>query len=635
MLPLLMGDPREIGSYRIVGRLGAGGMGVVYAGVDAAGRRVAVKLVHEALSINLEFRRRFSREISVLGGVEGACVARVLSSDPGTERPWLATEYIAGPTLEEHLRTEEPLAGDALYGLAAGLAEALVAMHAAGVVHRDLKPSNVILSSEGPRLIDFGIAKVLDGTAMTHTGTLIGSPGWISPEEYGEGPSGTPADVYGWAMLVLFAVTGEAPYGTGRPEVLAYRVREEMPETGAVPEELRELVGRALAKDPAERPVAAEVLAAVTETWRGRAGEQEEPGADVTSLIQRTWVLSRAEVPDWPEAAGPMTAQAATALMVEGATAAGPAGSPPVPETGLVVSTSAGVATSPHSLPALPETGPRVGAFERPGPSWVHAYIATAVGVTLIAVTAIVAVAATSSSERSTTVIAAQATPAQTTPVPTASPTLPTSSSSPTPTVSKKSKKAPRFKGKVVSFRGIKMTLPKDWRLLRVREDLACIESPNAQGSSGAWNFACRPDAMIIRTGAGADRWPGSSIDDPVGGWSLGNPMPCLAGGGVRRDWSGTYGRDFGEYAFYVEAYDDGSSLIRSSLAKMADGRKAAYREWWVRCANDDHYTTKIWHLPQSRVSLFVLSARPEDTTGYRQIIASTNLLGYKYAAPL
>ncbi|MFJ2033737.1 serine/threonine protein kinase [Streptosporangium sp. NPDC087985] len=595
MLPLLMGDPREIGSYRVVGRLGAGGMGVVYAGVDAAGRRVAVKLVHEPLSVDLEFRRRFSREISVLGEVGGACVAKVLGSDAGTERPWLATEYIAGPTLEQHLRAEGPLTGDALYGLAAGVAEALVSMHAAGVVHRDLKPSNVILSPDGPRLIDFGIAKVLDGSTMTHTGTLIGSPGWISPEEYGDGPSGTPADVYGWALLVLFAVTGEPPYGTGRPEVLAYRVREEMPETSAIPEELRESVGRALAKEPAERPAAAEVLAAVTDAWQGREGE--ERGIDVTSLIQRTWVLSRGETPDWPEAAGPVTVAAdrvktetATALMVEG-------------------------------------------TARRPGPTWVHAYIATAVAVTLIAVTAIVMFAPVSPfSGRSSQIVVAQTTPTGT-PAPAATPVPSVGMSSPAPAVSVKARKVSRVKGKAVSVQGIRMTLPKGWRLLRVHSDYVCVESPNSRGASGPWDFFCRPDAMAIDLRSGANGWPGRSIDSDYG-FMIGQGTPCLAGGSVTRDPDGGY-NEAGEYGLYAGVLPYNSRLNRSSLARMADGRKAAYREWLVRCDGYGEYVMKIWHLPASKVSFYVLSARPEDAGGYRQIIASADLTGYRYAAPL
>ena len=629
MLPLLTGDPREIGPYRVVGRLGAGGMGVVYAAVDASGRRVAVKLVHEALSTDLEFRRRFSREISVLGEVGGACVARVLGSDSGTERPWLAAEYVAGPTIEQHLRAEGPLTGDALYGLAAGLAEALVSMHALGVVHRDLKPSNVILSSEGPRLIDFGIAKVLDGSTMTHTGTLIGSPGWISPEEYGDGPSGTPADVYGWALLVLFAVTGEHPYGTGRPEVLAYRVRERMPETGAVPEGLRGLVERGLAKDPAERPAAAEILATVTDTWRGQVGEQE-PETDLTSLIQRTWVLPREETSDWPDApedtkaARPVAGRDSAGTVPLAAGAAKTAGQVRAPVPG----------TAPGRAPASPFFHPMAG---QPAPrtremSWVHAYIATAAGVTLIAVIAIAAFVVTSVSERSTAVVVAQATPTQMA-IQTAPTTEP--ATTPAPVASVKTEKRAKSKGRTVSFKGIRMTLPAGWRLLRVRPDLACVESPNTRGNSGPWNFACRPDAMAIKTGAGADSWPGDSIDNPYYGWAVGSPMPCLAGGIVTRDPNGGYDPVIGEFGLYDGVRGEDSQLLRSSLARMGDGRKAAYRHWLVPCQGNAEYTTKIWYLPQSKVALFVLSARPDDAKGYRQIISSTDLTGYRYAAPV
>ncbi|GGQ00552.1 serine/threonine protein kinase [Streptosporangium pseudovulgare] len=614
MLPLLSGDPREIGPYRLVGRLGAGGMGVVYAGVDDVGRRVAVKLVHEPLSVDLEFRRRFSREISVLDGVEGVCLARVLGSDPGTERPWLATEYIPGPTIEQHVRAEGPLSGDALYGLAAGVAEALVAMHAAGVVHRDLKPSNVILAPGGPRLIDFGIAKVLDGSTMTHTGTLVGSPGWISPEEYGEGSAGTPADVYGWALLVFFAVTGEPPYGTGRPEVLAYRVREETPDTGAVPADLRGLVERALAKDPAERPAAAEVLAGVTDAWRDRADDLAEPEADATVMIQRTWVLSPGETTEWPEPPAPPTAPALKAT-------------PAVP-----------------AVRALPAGEPAAGARGRSGPSWVHAYIATAAAVTLVAVTAIIAAAATSSppepfQERSSDPSAVPKALAQsaapTRPAPVAISATPVRTGETSTGATEKTRTVPRSGGEAVSFRGIAMTLPKGWRLLRVRKDLACIESPNARGSSGPWEFACRPDAMVLKTGAGPGSWPGNGIDDPHFGWVVGSPMPCLADGSVWRDPNGSYDDAIGEFGLYDGVYADGSSLRRSSLARMADGRKAAYREWVIPCMANGQYVQKVWYLPKSKVALFVLSARPEDGKGYRRVIASVNLAGYRYAAPL
>ncbi|WP_248961136.1 serine/threonine protein kinase [Sphaerisporangium perillae] len=607
MQPLSAGDPQEIGPYRVVGRLGAGGMGLVYAGVDGAGRRVAVKLVHEALSTDLEFRRRFSREISVLTEVDGACVARVLGSDSGTERPWLATEFIAGPTLEQHVRAEGPLTGDALYGLAAGLAEALVAMHAVDVVHRDLKPSNVILSPQGPRLIDFGIAKVLDGTSMTHTGTLIGSPGWISPEEYGEGPAGTPADVYGWAMLLLFAATGEAPYGTGRPEVLAYRVREETPDLTAVPEGLRELGGHALDKDPEKRPAADDVLAAVTRAWRGEEYEQEPAAPDITSFIQRTWVMPQNATSIWPEAAAPVAL--------------------PGPGTFQV----SVVPQGPGELPS-PATSQVMIVARRRGGSWLHAYVATAVAVTLIAVTAIIV---NSVSERSIQVAATTASTSAT--APRSTPASTTTTSTPTPTLAKTAVKKPRFKGKAVSFKGIKMTLPKGWRMLEVDKDYACIESPRSRGTSGPWDFVCRPDSMVIQLKSTKDDWPGFGIEDARFGFLWGQHVPCLAGGTVARDPYGSYSSTSGEAGLYYGIDPYRSRLVHSGLAKMGDGRKAFYRQWQVACDVNVNqaYTMKIWHLPQSKVSLYVLSALPADAKGYRQIIASADLLGYKHAAKL
>ncbi|TQS18885.1 serine/threonine protein kinase [Microbispora hainanensis] len=607
MQPLLTGDPRRIGPYLVVGRLGAGGMGAVYAAVDGSGRRVAVKLVHETLSVDLEFRRRFSRETSVLAGVEGACLARVLDSDAGTERPWLATEFIPGPTLEQHVEAEGPLTGDALYGLAAGVAEALVAMHAAGVVHRDLKPPNVILSPQGPRLIDFGIAKVLDSTSMTHTGTLIGSPGWISPEEYGDGNTGTPADVYGWGLLVLYASTGEPPYGTGRLEVLAYRVREQIPDLQAVPEDLRDLVGRALAKDPAERPAAADVLAAVTETWQG-----EEPGTepgDVTSFIQRTWVLPSHEAPDWPEV---VVAPAPPTRLLRSEE---PVTAPATAEAAAAVS---GANNAPVTAAGRPSRA-----------SWIHAYVATAAAVTLITVTAIIAASA---SERSTPVVtqAAPASPVQATVAP-----APVATATVTPAPAESPKKKPEAAGRRVSFKGVSLTLPKGWRMTTDGDDRACVESPRSGGADGPWDFFCRPDSMAVELTSTKDDWPGFGIEDSEFGFMWGQHVPCLTGGSVLRDPYGSISDDEGEAGLYYGIDPYASRLVHSGLAKMRDGRKAYYREWQVACEVNLVYTMMVWYLPQSKVAFYVLSAHPEDEKGYKQIIASVDLRGYKHAAKL
>ncbi|KAA9380085.1 protein kinase [Microbispora cellulosiformans] len=312
--PLAKSDPSRVGKYRLVGRLGTGGMGVVYAGVDRSGRRAAVKLIHNVLAADEEFRARFTREVAILGRIEGACVARVLGADTAAERPWLATEYIPGPTLEDHIQNHGRITSDWLFGLAAGLAEAIVAIHQAGVVHRDLKPSNVILSPDGPRVVDFGISRALDHTAMTRTGLVIGSPGWISPEEYRGEEAGPAADVYSWALLVAHAATGRLPYGTGRPEVLALKVLNNRVDTSTIPHQLGDLVNTALSKNPFERPTAVDVLDGVVEAWRAYDGETASSGVnpvgEVTARLTRTWVMPDHATATWPAKGSPVVVSA-------------------------------------------------------------------------------------------------------------------------------------------------------------------------------------------------------------------------------------------------------------------------------------------------------------------------------------
>lgn len=217
MLAAHPGDPKRVGPYRIIGRLGSGGMGTVFAGLDAVGLRVAVKVVHPAQADDAEFRARFRREVQLSARVQGPCLIPLIAADTEAPSPWLATAYAPGLTLDRYIAAHGPLAGGTLYAFATGTAQALAAIHAAGVVHRDVKPQNVILTPVGPRVLDFGIAHAADGTSVTRTGILIGTPGWISPEHYRTGTTGPEGDMFVWGALVAFAATGSRALRRGSP----------------------------------------------------------------------------------------------------------------------------------------------------------------------------------------------------------------------------------------------------------------------------------------------------------------------------------------------------------------------------------------------------------------------------------
>ncbi|MFK0190232.1 serine/threonine-protein kinase [Kitasatospora sp. NPDC090308] len=256
-------DPTAIGDYRLLRRLGAGGMGRVYLGRTAGGRTVAVKVVRPELADDPEFRARFRQEVSAARRVGGRWTAPVLDADTEGPRPWLATGYVAGPALGEAVRTAGPLPVPSVHALGVRLAEALEQVHALGLVHRDVKPSNVLLTLDGPRLIDFGVTRALDAaSAVTHSGYVVGSPGFMSPEQAAGAPTGPPADVFSLGALLAFAATGTAPFGEGvSAAVLLYRVLHEEPELGGLGGELRAVVTACLAKDPALRPTPAALRA--------------------------------------------------------------------------------------------------------------------------------------------------------------------------------------------------------------------------------------------------------------------------------------------------------------------------------------------------------------------------------------
>ena len=266
---LKQGDPRRIGPYRLIGRLGRGGMGHVYLGVSAGGRPVAVKVIRADLATDPEFRVRFAREVAAVRRVSGLFTALVVDADVDSGVPWLATAYVAGPSLAEAVTIDGPMAARPALALAAGLAESLSAIHAAGVVHCDLKPSNVLLSPDGPRVIDFGISCAAGPGKNTGlaagAGWVTGSPGFMSPEQALGGEIGPPSDIFSLGAVLAFAATGRGPFGRGsRPEV-AYRLVYGPPDLSEMPAGLRSLVERCLNKDPEQRPTADEVLAAANE----------------------------------------------------------------------------------------------------------------------------------------------------------------------------------------------------------------------------------------------------------------------------------------------------------------------------------------------------------------------------------
>ncbi|MFD6531926.1 serine/threonine-protein kinase [Streptomyces sp. NPDC060184] len=265
MQPLEAGEPRTIGAYRLLGRLGAGGMGRVYLGRSAGGRTVAVKVVHPHFALDEQFRARFRREVDSAQRVGARWTAPVLDADPDAPVPWVATGYVAGPSLSQAVTRHGALPERAVRALGGGLAEALGAVHQQGIVHRDVKPSNVLLALDGPRLIDFGIARALGATvSLTSTGVSVGSPGYMAPEQIRGGDISGAADVFSLGAVLAYAATGSAPFPGDSSAVLLYKVVHEEPELGDLGGELRDLVAACLAKDPAVRPSPPDLARALT-----------------------------------------------------------------------------------------------------------------------------------------------------------------------------------------------------------------------------------------------------------------------------------------------------------------------------------------------------------------------------------
>ncbi|MFI1093282.1 PQQ-binding-like beta-propeller repeat protein [Streptomyces sp. NPDC020917] len=362
-------DPEQVGRYRIVARIGAGGMGQVFLGRSPGGRPVAVKVVRPELAGDGDFRRRFAREVTAARRVNGAFTAGVVDADPDGAPAWLATVYVAGVSLGEAVAVHGPWPAEPVLALGAGLAEALEAIHAAGVVHRDLKPSNVLLAPDGPRVIDFGISSASEASALTHTGMTIGTPGFMSPEQLTGAPVGPASDVFALGAVLAFTATGVGPFGTGTPHALHFRAVYEEPGLDALPAEVRDLVAACLAKRPEERPSVGELLhlmgtrgdraasdatLLLTEGWMPEAVNRLVRDRTATGL-PRNAAAEPAAVPD----PGPATAPNATP-----APNAGPGRNPapvlaptpaPTPRPTPTVADAAAAPRSPVAPPATPD----------------------------------------------------------------------------------------------------------------------------------------------------------------------------------------------------------------------------------------------------------------------------------------
>ncbi|MFI0238270.1 serine/threonine-protein kinase [Streptomyces sp. NPDC016845] len=321
--PLGAGDPQRIGAYRLLGRLGAGGMGQVYLARSERGRTVAVKLVRQELAEQEEFRTRFRQEVRAARQVGGAWTAPVLDADTDAEIPWVATGYVAGPALQQVVSHDYgALPERSVRILGAGLAHALKDIHEAGLIHRDLKPSNVLVTIDGPRVIDFGIARALETVTdggLTRTGALVGSPGFMAPEQV-RGDRITPAcDVFCLGSVLAYAATGALPFGTSTSGVHAmmFRIAQEEPDLDRVPEGLQDLVRDCLRKQPTARPSLREILERTgAEDTLGDGGRTRDPwlpGALVAQLGRHAVQLLDSEDPDQgtrtaaPEAPAPHT----------------------------------------------------------------------------------------------------------------------------------------------------------------------------------------------------------------------------------------------------------------------------------------------------------------------------------------
>ncbi|MFE2753277.1 serine/threonine-protein kinase [Actinosynnema sp. NPDC059335] len=361
MQPLPPNAPSRIGDYTLLAALGRGAMGSVYLARSRGGRPIAVKVARAELADNPQFRERFRREVEMARAVGGFWTATVVDADPDADRPWMATEYIPGPSLQQAVQDHGPLPERAVRRLAGGLAEALVAIHGAGLVHRDLKPSNVLLADDGPRVIDFGIARALEHSALTEAGIVFGTPGYLSPEQVVGRRITAQSDVFALGSVLVYAATGGGPFGEGATSALVYRVVHQEPDLSRVPPGLVPLIVPCLVREPEHRPTPARLLEVIGPP---SAEPSWLPPRVRTMVEQRHTELSK------------LPAKPPTRVLVDDP--------PPKPPTLVAPAATNLPAVARHPVPAEPDrkdvrpTGVRFKTSRAVGLSWAGANVVAA-----------------------------------------------------------------------------------------------------------------------------------------------------------------------------------------------------------------------------------------------------------------
>ncbi|AEM82462.1 serine/threonine protein kinase with WD40 repeats [Streptomyces violaceusniger Tu 4113] len=352
--PLGHADPPQAGPYRLEAILGAGGMGRVYLGRTPAGSAVAVKVVHREYAGDATFRKRFEQEVAAARRVQGLYTVPVVDADLRADEPWLATAYVPGPSLQHAVADSGPLAADAALGLIARVAEALQSIHAADVIHRDLKPSNIILTAEGPKVIDFGIARAADVTTVTATGMRTGTPAYMAPE-YIRGQNVTEAgDVFALGVVAHFAATGRLAFGGGTDHGVVHRILEQAPDLDGCPEPLRTIAARCLEKDPERRPTPAEVIEQCRQVSTAGIADAH-PRTVVSPSGPERGTPGPLDAPGAPGAPGLPDAETRTSLSPRGS---GPAAPVPPPSAPAAHDPARGAALGGPATPPSADTSP-------------------------------------------------------------------------------------------------------------------------------------------------------------------------------------------------------------------------------------------------------------------------------------